>query len=129
MHLLGYARVTVGADENHRHVLGLDQRDRAVLHLAGRVALGVDVRDLLELERALERDGVVDPPPEEEEALRVRVVFRDRHFADGLDRACSLHAVVSSLRAQAKRSSSQQTRGPRRPTADPVGAARGARRA
>ena len=32
------------------------QRDRAVLHLAGRVRVGRDVGDLLELERALERD-------------------------------------------------------------------------
>ena len=38
-----------------------------MLHLAGRIALGVDVADLLELERALQRDGVVDAAAQEEE--------------------------------------------------------------
>ena len=45
----------------HRAITGnalVEQRDRPVLHLAGRVALGVQVRDLLELERALERERV-----------------------------------------------------------------------
>ena len=41
-----------------------------MLHLAGGVALGVDVGDLLELERALEGDGVVDAAAEEEEIAR-----------------------------------------------------------
>ena len=34
----------------------IDQGDRAVLHLGRRIALGVDVADLLELEGPLERD-------------------------------------------------------------------------
>jgi poly(3-hydroxybutyrate) depolymerase len=38
-----------------------------VLHLARRVALGVEVADLLELERAFQRDRVVDPPAQVEE--------------------------------------------------------------
>jgi hypothetical protein len=37
-----------------------------VLELARRIRLGVDVGDLLQLERALEGDGVVDAAPEEE---------------------------------------------------------------
>ena len=41
-------------DEDHGHVL-VDQGDGAVLHFRGWVALGVDVRDLLELERAFQR--------------------------------------------------------------------------
>ena len=44
-------------DRDDRQVL-VDQRDRAVLHLARRIALGVDVRDLLQLQRAFERDRV-----------------------------------------------------------------------
>jgi hypothetical protein len=48
----------------------VDQRIRAVLHLAGGVALGVDVGDLLELEGALEGDGVVDAAAEVEEVAR-----------------------------------------------------------
>ena len=42
-------------DEHARRVL-VDQRDRPVLHLGGRVALGVDVADFLELQRPFERD-------------------------------------------------------------------------
>src|ERR1051325_4515884 len=56
---------------DHRELLG-DQRDRAVLHLAARVAFRVDVRDLLQLERALERDGVLEPAAEVEEVARDR---------------------------------------------------------
>ena len=53
-------------DRHHRQLL-VDERDRAVLHLAGRVALGVDVGDLLQLQRALERDRVLNAAPEVEE--------------------------------------------------------------
>ena len=44
----------------------LDQRDRAVLELAGGEALGVHVGELLELERALQRHRVADVPAEEQ---------------------------------------------------------------
>src|SRR5436309_2358443 len=62
-HLLDVAEHTlVGAVARHeRHDwerVG-DECDRTVLHLAAGVALGVDIRDLLELERALEGDGVL----------------------------------------------------------------------
>jgi hypothetical protein len=57
--------VRAGHDDEHR-LAGLDERDRAVLELAGGEALGVDVGDLLELERALQRDRVADVAPEEE---------------------------------------------------------------
>src|SRR2546422_367909 len=40
--------------EYHRHV-GVDQRDRPVLHLGGGISLRVDVADLLELEGTFER--------------------------------------------------------------------------
>ena len=40
-----------------------------MLHLAGGVAFGVDVGDLLELERAFEGDGIVDAAAEEEEVV------------------------------------------------------------
>ena len=36
----------------------VDQGDRPVLHLAGGIALGMDVADLLQFERTLERDGI-----------------------------------------------------------------------
>jgi hypothetical protein len=44
----------------------------------GGVALGVDVRDLLQLERAFERQRMVDAAAEEDEVVRVRVLLRDR---------------------------------------------------
>ena len=55
----------------------VEERDRAVLHLAGRVRLGRDVRDLLQLERALERDRQADVAAEVEEEVRVVVALRD----------------------------------------------------
>ena len=56
--------------EHHdRHPL-VDERDRPVLHFAGRVAFGVDVGDLLQLQRAFERDGVVDAAAQVEEVGR-----------------------------------------------------------
>src|ERR1700739_3876382 len=47
----------------------VDEGVGAVFHLAGGVAFGVDVGDLLELERAFEGDGVVDAAAEEEEVV------------------------------------------------------------
>ena len=58
--------VIVRRDRDDRHLL-VDERDRAVLHLAGRIAFGVDVGDLLQLQRALERDRIVDAAAEIEE--------------------------------------------------------------
>lgn len=54
------------ADYGERFV---DEGVGAVLHLAGGVAFGVDVGDLLQLEGAFEGDGVVDAPAEEEEVV------------------------------------------------------------
>src|SRR5437763_10490127 len=45
----------IGRHRNDGHLIG-DQRERAVLQLAGGVGLRVDVRDFLQLERALESD-------------------------------------------------------------------------
>ena len=66
LHLL--EDLVAGRQGHHRHLL-VDQGDGAVLHLAGGVAFGVDVGDLLELERAFEGDGVVDAAAEEEEVV------------------------------------------------------------
>src|SRR5215471_4369584 len=56
----------VRRDDDHGRPL-VEQRDRPVLHLPGGVRLGRDVRDLLQLERALERDREADVAAEEEE--------------------------------------------------------------
>ena len=45
----------------------------AVLHLAGRVAFGVDVGNFLHLERAFEGDGVVDAASEKEKIADVGI--------------------------------------------------------
>ena len=66
----------VRCDEDHRHRL-VDQGDRPMLHLRRRVALGVDVADLLELERPLERGREVVAATEVEEILRVLVRLGD----------------------------------------------------
>jgi len=56
----------LGGDADHGERL-VDEGVGAVLHLAGGVAFGVDVGDLLELEGAFEGDGVVDAAAQEEE--------------------------------------------------------------
>src|SRR3954468_2349888 len=67
----------VRCDEHYRHVL-VDERDRPVLHLRGRIAFGVDVADLLQLQRPLERDREIVAATEVEEIGRVLELLRDR---------------------------------------------------
>ena len=57
-------------DHDDRQVL-LDQRDRPVLELARGEALGVHVRELLELQRALQGHRVAHVPAEEQHACLV----------------------------------------------------------
>ena len=68
--------VRVGRDDDHGRVL-VQQRDRAVLHLAGRICLGRDVGDLLQLERAFEADRQADVAPQVEEERPVVVALGD----------------------------------------------------
>ena len=53
-------------DDHEDGLPGLDQGDRSVLQLAGGETLGMDVGDLLELERPLEGDRETDVATEEE---------------------------------------------------------------
>lgn len=55
----------------------LDQGERAVLQLGGGIGLGVDVRDLLELERGLAGDGVATDTADEHHRAGVRVLLGD----------------------------------------------------
>ena len=64
-------------DDHHRQRL-VDECDRAVLHLAGSVPLGVDVGDLLELQRPFERDWELRPAAQEEAARRMHQLLRHR---------------------------------------------------
>ncbi len=68
--------VVAHRDRHYEHVL-VDQREGAVLHLPRRVPLGVDVGDLLELQRPLESDRVVDVPPQEQEVATVVISLRE----------------------------------------------------
>ena len=105
----------VGRDRDHRHLRG-DERERAVLELARRVRLGVDVADLLQLERALERDRVVHAATEEERVLlgrellapsddlrleREHRLHRHRQMAQRLRDARASCAVAQAGRAPA----------------------------
>src|SRR5206468_9988753 len=55
----------------------IDQRNRAVLHFRRRVSLGVDVADLLQLERPLERRWETVTATEVEEVLRALELLGD----------------------------------------------------
>ena len=57
--------------------MAIDQGDRAVLHLRGRVALGVDVADFLELQRALQGGGKIVLAAQEQEVVAGGVLLRD----------------------------------------------------
>ena len=53
----------VRCDYNHGQIL-VDKRVGAVLHLAGGIAFRVDIGNLFQLERALERDGEMNAAAE-----------------------------------------------------------------
>ena len=63
--------------EEHRRRLLVNQRDRPVLHFRRGITLGVDVGNLLELERAFERDGKGVAAAEEEEVVGLRIFQRE----------------------------------------------------
>ena len=52
-----------GRDGDHRQVF-IDQGDRAVLHLARRIAFGMDIGNFLQLERPFQSDRIVQMAPE-----------------------------------------------------------------
>src|SRR6266849_3222707 len=79
-----------------------DERDGAMLHLATGVALGVDVGDLLELERAFEGDRKLEPAPEIEDVTRAGELAGDRRnlaveLERLLDETWDLDEVVDPL--------------------------------
>jgi hypothetical protein len=68
-----FSKVSLLGDQHHNRHFLVDEGDGAVLHLAGRVAFGVDVGDLLQLQGALQGDGVVDAPAQVEEVRGIHV--------------------------------------------------------
>ena len=80
-------------------VPSLDEGDRPVLELAGRVSLGMEVGELLQLERPLEGDRVADVATEVEEVLgRSRRASATSSTSLARDRSSSIPAG-SSCRA------------------------------
>ena len=63
----------LGDQDDDRQVF-VDQGDRPVFHLARGIAFGVYVGNLLELERALQRDRIVDPAAEVQKVRGVAVL-------------------------------------------------------
>jgi hypothetical protein len=56
-------------------ISAVDQGQRAVLEFAGRVGFGVDVADFLQLERAFQRDRVVQSTTQEQGVFLAREGF------------------------------------------------------
>lgn len=76
LHLLHIAddfliEVVVGSDDHSRH-LGIDKSDRPVLHLGCGITLGMDVGNLLKLERALESNRIAVTASEVKEIMGIR---------------------------------------------------------
>ena len=74
MGLLEHA--VVRRDCEHRHVF-VDERDRAVLEFARGIALGMDVGDFLELERAFERERIAGAAAEIEHVVALGEIARE----------------------------------------------------
>ena len=65
--------LTVSTQRKHQRPV-LNEGDGAVLQLAGGIGLGVDVRDLLELQGALQTQSVVHVPTDEEHGIVVEIL-------------------------------------------------------
>ena len=102
-HRVGIRSTIARRDHHHRQVL-VDQRVGTVLHLAGGISLGVDVGDLLQLERAFERDrdsgcrapGTGSPAP----AGRACASSSQTRRATERSRACRECGVSSCISAR-----------------------------
>ena len=93
-------------DARRRHredlVARLDERQRAVLEVGRRVGLGVDLRELLELERPLARGGVVEGAAEDRALVEVaaglgepgRLVFDGERRGEGTGNVLERRAAL-----------------------------------
>src|SRR5688500_4362191 len=62
-------------DDDHRKLF-VDKRVRTVLHFTGGITLGVDIADLLQLQRTLERDRKIYSPAEVQKILYAEKLLR-----------------------------------------------------
>ena len=67
-----FVDVFLGSQRNHRHTVR-DQADGTVLQLPCCVGIRVHIADLLQLQAALQREGIVEPAPDEKAALGVHI--------------------------------------------------------
>ena len=65
-----FEQLIVGRNGDHRHVR-VNQRQGSVLELAGRVGLGMDIGDFLELQGAFQGNGILHPATEEQRVVLV----------------------------------------------------------
>ncbi|CAB5028408.1 unannotated protein [freshwater metagenome] len=65
-----FEQIVVRGNHDDRHI-GIDQRERTVLELPGRIRFGVDVGNLLELERAFKRNRIHLATAEEKRVMLV----------------------------------------------------------
>ncbi len=70
----------------------VDQGQRAVLELAGRVGFGVDVADFLELERPFQRDRVVQAAAQEQRVVLLGEAARPSWTSCGSSASTGLQA-------------------------------------
>ena len=74
-----FKQIVVRRHHDYRHV-GINQRQWAVFKLPGRVSLGMDLGNFLELECAFHRDGVMFAATQKQ-----RMFFFDKVFRDSFD--------------------------------------------
>src|SRR5207245_9664310 len=67
-------RIT-GVDNSDWKIL-VDERVGSMLHFTRWIPFGVNIRDFFELQRAFERNRIMDPASKEAEILRPHVLFR-----------------------------------------------------
>jgi len=89
----------VASGEHDNRQILVDQRVRAMLHLAGGVAFGVNVRDFLELQSTFECDRVVDASAEIEESVVAEKNCRARFFRKKpVSSACKPFSILCGMR-------------------------------
>ena len=67
-------------DQHHRHTV-VDQRDRPMFHFAGGIALGMEIAELLQLQRAFQSDRITSAAAEIEDVAGLRQAVGDRVIA------------------------------------------------
>ena len=69
-----FQQFVVWRNHDYRHI-GIHQRQRAVLQLAGGVGFGMDVGNFFQLQRAFQRNRVFHPAPKEQCVMLLRKCF------------------------------------------------------